>query len=69
MIALSAGSLAVGSLFVFYGLMTGEQWVQLVAYVLGLHAAGTAGVTVAKPAGDYLTAKAQKILSRDRGSG
>jgi hypothetical protein len=69
MIALSAGSLAVGSLFVFCGLMTGEQWVQLVAYVLGLHAAGTAGVTVAKPAGEYLAASAQKILSRDRESG
>jgi hypothetical protein len=68
-IALSAGSLAVGSLFVVCGLMTGEQWVQLVAYVLGLHAAGTAGVTVAKPSGEYLAAAAQKILSRDRESG
>jgi hypothetical protein len=63
-IALSAGSLSVGSLFVFCGLMTGEQWAQLVAYVLGLHAAGTAGVSVAKPAGEYLAAAAQKILSR-----
>lgn len=60
MIALSAGSLAVGSLFVFAGLLTGEQWVQLVAYVLGLHAAGTAGVSVAKPAGEYLAAAAKR---------
>jgi hypothetical protein len=69
MIVLSAASLAVGSLFVFCGLMAGDHWVQLVAYVIGLHAAGTAGVTVAKPAGEYLAASAQKMLSRDRESG
>lgn len=67
--ALSAASLAVGSLFAGIGLLSGDQWVHLVAYVLGLHAAGTAGVQVAKPAGEYLTAQAQKILSRDRESG
>lgn len=64
MICLSAASLAIGSLLTLIGLLTGDQWVQLVAYVLGLHAAGTAGVSVAKPAGGYLTAAAQKILSR-----
>jgi hypothetical protein len=66
---LSSASLAVGSLFAGIGLLSGDQWVQLVAYVLGLHAAGTAGVTVAKPAGEYLAASARKILSRDRESG
>lgn len=62
--ALSAGTLAVGSLFAGISLLSGDQWVQLVAYVLGLHAAGAAGVTVAKPAGEYLAASARKILSR-----
>jgi hypothetical protein len=66
-IALSAGSLSVGSLFVFCGLMTGEQWVQLVAYVLGLHAAGTAGVSVAKPAGEYMVAKARDLTAKAKG--
>lgn len=60
---LSAASLAVGSLFAGIGLLSGDQWVQLVAYVLGLHSAGTAGVAVARPAGEYLAAKARSLKS------
>lgn len=67
MIALSAGSLAAGSVFVLIGLMPAAEWVQLVAYVLGLHAAGTAGVSVAKPAGEYMVAKARDLTAKAKG--
>lgn len=61
--------LAAGTGLALLRIIDGAQWVQLATWALGLHAAGSAGVQVAKPAGDYLAAAAQKILSRDRESG
>lgn len=50
--------LAAGTGLALLRIIDGAQWVQLASWVLGLHAAGHAGVAVAKPAGDWLTAKA-----------
>lgn len=51
---LSISSLAVGSLFVFIGLLPPNEWVQLVAYVLGLHSVGTGVNHIAQPFGQFL---------------
>lgn len=56
--------LAAGTGLALLRIIDGALWVQLATWALGLHAAGSAGVQVARPAGDYLAAAAQKILSR-----
>lgn len=63
--------LALGTLFAIFGpvaakegqgaILTGQQWVDLVVWLLGLQAAGVGGLTLAKPAGDALQAKAGEI--------
>jgi hypothetical protein len=64
---LSLSSLAIGSLFALIGILHPSEWITLVAYVLGLHAAGTAGVSVAKPAGEYMVAKARDLTAKAKG--
>lgn len=68
---LTLGVLALGSLGAVFGpvaavegqgaILTGQQWVDLVVWLLGLHAAGAGGLAIAKPAGQALQAKASQI--------
>lgn len=63
--------LALGTLFAIFGpaaakegqgaILTGQQWVDLVVWLVGLQAAGAGGLALAKPAGDALAAKAGEI--------
>ena len=66
---LSLLALAGGSVFALAGVLTGAQWVELVRWVVGLHAAGAATGAVAKPTGEWLSASAQKMLRREPESG
>lgn len=66
---LSLLALAGGSVFALAGVLTGAQWVELVVWVLGLHAAGAATGAVAKSTGEWLSASAQKMLRREPESG
>lgn len=54
-------ALLVGSGFAARGVLEGEEWVQLVAWLLGLVATGNGVGAVAKPAGEWLTARAAQI--------
>jgi len=58
---LSLLSLLAGSAFGLVGVLTGDQWVDLVGWVLGLHAAGSGVGAVAKPTGEWLSARAGEI--------
>lgn len=68
---LIAAILVLGSLFAVFGpvaategqgaILTGQQWVDLVVWLVGLQAAGIGGLQLAKPAGDALAAKAGEI--------
>lgn len=49
-----AGSFALA----WTGKLTAE-WGSLAAYLVGLHAGGTAAIAVARPAGEYLLAQAR----------
>jgi hypothetical protein len=57
--------LAIGSAFAWAGKLT-PDWITLATYVVGLFAAGQATNAVAKPAGEWLAAKAREILDRPR---
>ena len=54
-------ALLVGSGFAGLKILAGAEWVQLVAWLLGLVATGNGVGAVAKPAGEWLTARAAQI--------
>lgn len=51
-------ALAASFALAWTGKLTAE-WGSLAAYMVGLHAGGTAAIALAKPAGEYLAAQAR----------